>query len=181
MLLKSNNRPVDYSDKAEPTSKYKIRKANERLRLLQELGALELRRPNVGEAVSRGLSKEQLQAKYDPAKETGIRYLMGVYRVPIGASAQQIANLDKEKVLKWIDTMSKMGWDWVRGSNIETGNGVYPAKDLGSNVPDLGHRERIVRTKFRKRDIEIVKTELKPEVIKNLVLGEKGNVVPELS
>jgi hypothetical protein len=175
MLLKSSNRPVDYNE-PEETKLYKVRQAQERINRLKAEGMLELRRPEAGDVLSRGLDKQKLQAKYDPKKETGVRYLMGVYRVPIGVSLEQLHNLDKENVVKWIGAMSKMGWDWVQGSQVETGEGVYPAQDLDTGLKDFGMRERIIRTKFRKREIEIVMTELRPSVLRDLVVGERGNV-----
>lgn len=180
MLLKSSNRPVDYNN-PEETKKYKVRKAQSRLNYLMSIGAVEVKRLESGEVVAKGLDKAKLQAKYDPARETGVRLLMAVYRVPIGASQEQIHEMDKKKVVKWIETMSKMGWDWVHGSQVETGEGVYPARDLDTGLPDFGKRERIIRTSFRKREIEIVKTELRPEVIRNLVVGERGDVISEHS
>lgn len=176
MLLKSSERPYDYSEHAEPTKDYKVRTEQARISRLLSQGLIELRRPDDGDVLSPGLDKTKLQARYDPAKETGVRRLMGVYRVPLGISASQLAQMDKEKVVKWIEAMKGQGWDWVSGSTIETGNGVYPSRDLDTGAPDLSSRERIVRAQFRKREIEFVKTELRPSVLRDMGLGGKLHV-----
>jgi len=176
MLLKSNERPTDYAEGTETTKEYKVRTAQARYSALQQAGLLELHRPQRGDVISRGLDKSRLQRKYDPQRETGKRLLMGSYRVPLGVSSQQLHELDKKAVVKWIRAMETLGWDWVQGSNIETGNGVYPALDIDGKTPDLGSRERLLRTTFKKREIEIIRTELRPYVTKNLVLGDKVDV-----
>ena len=175
MLLKSSNLPRDFND-PQDTGEYKVKKANDQLIKKILSGTVELKQGQPGDQISRPLNLEQLKAKYDPANETGVRYLMGVFRVPVGISQETLDNLTKERVTTWILIMQKQGWDWVRMSSIDTSSGVYPARDLETGLPDLGSRELIVRTQFRKRDIQIVRTELRPESYKALVLGE-NNVI----
>ena len=175
MLLKSSERPRDFNAPID-TAEYKVEKANQELIKKILAGRVEVRRPEVGEVVSKPLDLAALKAKYDPAKETGIRYLMGVFRVPIGITQVTLDSLIKDRVTTWILIMQKQGWDWVRMSPIDTASGVYPARDLVTGLPDLGSREMTVRTQFKKRDIQIVKTELRPESYKALVVGE-NNVI----
>lgn len=180
MLLKSNRLPRDYNE-PEETKLYKIRKAQELLNKKISEGRVEVKRANQGDVISRGLNLNKLKTKYDPKNETGIRYLMGVFRVPIGITQEQLDILQKEKVAKWIVIMEKQGWDWIQSAPIEVTNGVYPAQNLEDGSPDLGSRERIVRTQFKKRDIQIIRTELRPEDYLPLVVGEKNNVIPKYS
>lgn len=178
MLLKIAPKPIDYNN-PEPTADYKVRKGQAELEEKIRTGRIELKRPEVGDVISKGIDVNSLKAKYDPAKETGIRWLYGVYRVPIGISLDVLKAMDKEKVTTWISIMEKQGWEWIMTSPIRLANGVYPARYLDDNSPDLAHRERIISTQFRKKDIQIIKTELRPELVKPLVVGDNGNVIPK--
>lgn len=176
MLLKSSNRPKDFNAPTD-TAEYKVEQAQKEIKIKRDAGLAKLVTAQPGDEVAPALDLAALKAKYDPARETGYRYHIGVFRVPIGISQEHLDRMVVEKTTFWIDrVMLKQGWDWDGSTKIQTSPGIYPARNLNDNTPDLGSREMMVRARFRKRDIEIVKTELRPEDHVALIVGE-DNVI----
>lgn len=171
MLLKSSDLPRDFNAPVD-TAEYKVEKGQQELQQKLETGQVELAEAKPGDIVSPGLDIDKLKAKYDPARETGYRYHIGVFRVPLGISQPVLDKMIVDKTTLWVSVMGKQGWDWDGSTKIQTSAGVYPARSLDDDTPDLGLREMMVRARFRKRDVQTVITELRPEDSASLVVGD---------
>ena len=70
---------------------------------------------------------------------------------------------------KWIDVMSKKGWDLA--SEVRVRPGIYPAPDLMTGIPLLDQREFCITASFTLRAPKPVRIELPRGWLEPVVIG----------
>lgn len=112
-----------------------------------------------------GLDVPTLQRKYDPTNAHLPRPHMATFRVPVGCSPSHLLALKKAAFLRLVQALNAQGWEPVVDSQHppQDGPGVYPARDLDTNIPLLDQREWLLRVWFRFRNPQPVRIDLTPQ------------------
>lgn len=115
---------------------------------------------NAGRAVTPGLDASLLRAKYGPDTAGAPRMIEGCFKLPLGTSWNAYLSHRNDCVTRFVNEMSKQGFDVDRSREIKVYPGIYPAIDVSTGVSDLGNREFVVRGWFRKHDPKTIRLEL---------------------
>lgn len=107
-----------------------------------------------------GLDASALRRRYGPQNGRKPRSMTSTMKIPIGIGQGQLEREVRGKVNSWLQTMDRMGFDWVSSKGFTFTGGRYPAFDLLTQTPLLDMREYMVTGMFIKRDPEVIRLEL---------------------
>lgn len=107
-----------------------------------------------------GVDLAALRRRYGPQNGRRPRSMTTTMKIPLGIGAGQLERYAGEKIRKWIETMDRMGFDWLSAKGVTFAGGRYPAFDLLSQRPLLDMREFMVTALFVHRNPETVRLEL---------------------